>query len=57
MKIDHIAAYVLDLEGTRSFFERFFDGKSNEMFHNPLTGLKTYFISFPDGGRSGKILL
>lgn len=51
MKIDHIAAYVLDLEGAKSFFEKFFGGKSNDMYHNRLTGLKTYFISFPDGGR------
>lgn len=51
MKIDHIAAYVLDLEGAKKFFERFFGGKSNEMYHNPRTGLKTYFISFPDGRR------
>lgn len=28
-----------------------FGGKSNKMYHNPRTGLKTYFISFPDGGK------
>lgn len=51
MKIDHIALYVLDLEGTKLFFETYFSGKSNEMYHNPRTGLRTYFIAFPDGGR------
>lgn len=51
MKIDHIARYVHDLEGARKFFETFFDGKSNDMYHNPKTGLRTYFITFPDGGR------
>lgn len=51
MKIDHIAAYFSDLEGAKEFFEKYFGGKSNEMYHNPRTGLKTYFITFPDGGR------
>ncbi len=51
MKIDHVAIYVLDLEGARRFFETYFGGTSNDMYHNPRTGLKTYFISFADGGR------
>ena len=48
MKIDHIALYCLDLEGIRKFFIRYFKGVSNEMYHNPKTGLKTYILSFPD---------
>ena len=48
MKIDHIALYCLDLEGIRKFFIRYFNGVSNEMYHNPKTGLKTYILSFPD---------
>jgi lactoylglutathione lyase len=48
MKIDHIALYCLDLEGMREFFIRYFNGVSNEMYHNPKTGLKTYILSFPD---------
>ena len=48
MKIDHIALYCLDLEGMREFFIRYFNGVSNEMCHNPKTGLKTYILSFPD---------
>ena len=46
MKIDHIALYCLDLEGMREFFIRYFNGVSNEMYHNPKTGLKTYMLSF-----------
>ncbi|MBR5395995.1 MAG: VOC family protein [Bacteroidaceae bacterium] len=48
MKIDHIALYCLDLEGMKEFFIRYFNGVSNEMYHNPKTGLKTYILSFQD---------
>ncbi|MDE6536776.1 MAG: VOC family protein [Muribaculaceae bacterium] len=51
MKIDHIAIYVDDLEGAKYFFTKFFNAVSNELYHNPKTGLRTYFLSFPDGGR------
>ncbi len=51
MRIDHIAIYVLDLEKAKTFFCKYFNGTPNEMYHNPKTGLRTYFISFPDGGR------
>ena len=43
--------YVKDLEGTKEFFMKFFDAKPNNMYHNPNTGLKTYFLSFSDGSR------
>ena len=46
MKIDHVALYCLDLEGMKEFFIRYFKGVSNEMYHNPKTGLKTYIVSF-----------
>ncbi|MCM1311887.1 MAG: VOC family protein [Roseburia sp.] len=51
MRIDHIALYVQDLEAAKQFFITYFEGVSNVMYHNPKTGLSTYFISFPDGGR------
>ena len=46
MKIDHIAVYVYDLEKAKAFYEMYFNGKSNKRYHNPKTGLKTYFLSF-----------
>lgn len=46
MKINHIALYCLDLERMRAFFVRYFNGASNELYHNPKTGLKTYIMSF-----------
>lgn len=46
MKIDHIALWVGDLEAVTAFFEKYFAGKRNTRYHNPRTGLSTYFISF-----------
>jgi len=51
IKLNHIALYVNDLEGMKSFYEKYFDAKSNEMYHNPKTGLKTYFLEFGNGCR------
>ncbi|WDM24377.1 VOC family protein [Paenibacillus polymyxa] len=31
MKIEHIAIWVRDLEKMKSFYEQYFDGKSNDM--------------------------
>ncbi len=46
MKINHIALYVNDLEKMKSFYEKYFLAQSNDMYHNPGTGLKTYFLTF-----------
>lgn len=51
MKLDHIALYVLDLEQAKDFFMHYFNATANDMYHNPRTGLKTYFLSFTDGAR------
>ena len=51
MKIEHIAMYVQDLEKTRDFFVKYFAAKSNDMYHNPNTDFKSYFLSFDDGAR------
>jgi lactoylglutathione lyase len=46
MRINHIAAYVHDLERTRAFYEDYFGASVSSQYHNPQTGLKTYFLSF-----------
>ncbi|MGN1433288.1 MAG: VOC family protein [Ruminococcus sp.] len=46
MKIEHIAMYVNDLEGAKEFFEKYFNAKSNEKYHNIKTGFQSYFLSF-----------
>jgi len=51
MKIEHIAMYVQDLESCRQFYSQFFNAKSNRQYHNPKTGLRTYFLTFEGGAR------
>ena len=49
MRIDHAALFCKDLEQMRQFFIDYFDARSNEQYHNPRTGLRTYILSFTDG--------
>lgn len=51
IRIDHTAMYVSDLENMKDFFVRFFAAQANSMYHNPKTGLRTYFLTFADGSR------
>ncbi len=51
MKIEHIAVYVRDLEKTREFYQKYFNAKSNDGYHNKNTGFRSYFLSFDDGTR------
>lgn len=51
MKIEHIAMYVNDLEGTKRFFEKYLDGKANAGYHNKTTDFRSYFLTFEDGAR------
>lgn len=51
MKLEHIALYVQDLEGMKDFYIRYFGATPNQKYHNPRTGLQTYFLSFKDGAR------
>lgn len=51
MKIEHIAMYVNDLDKTKEFFEKYFDAKSNDIYHNKNTDFKSYFLTFDDGAR------
>lgn len=51
MKIEHIAMYVNDLETARDFFVKYFNGRSNDGYHNKTTDFRSYFISFDDGAR------
>ncbi|MDL2217624.1 VOC family protein [Christensenellaceae bacterium OttesenSCG-928-M15] len=51
MHIDHVAVYVHDLEKMRAFYEVYFGAAANRKYHNPRTGLMTYFLSFEGGSR------
>lgn len=51
MVIEHVGLYVNDLEKARTFFQKYFFAKSNQLYHNEITGLKTYFLTFDNGTR------
>lgn len=51
MKIEHIAMYVNDLEKAKEFFTIYFNGKTNDGYHNPKTDFRSYFLTFEDGCR------
>lgn len=40
----------------RQFFIDYFNASSNGQYHNPRTGLKTYILSFPEGGSRLEIM-
>lgn len=56
VRIEHVALWVSDLEASRKFFEAYFGAKSNDMYHNPRTGFKSFFLTFPDGGARMEIM-
>ncbi|AZQ47396.1 glyoxalase/bleomycin resistance/extradiol dioxygenase family protein [Bacillus albus] len=51
MKIEHIAIWVNDLELMRSFYTKYFNGKSNSLYHNEVTQFESFFITFESGAR------
>ncbi len=51
MRINHIALYVSNLELMKEFYCTYFGAVANNRYHNPKTGLQTYFLSFDDGAR------
>lgn len=51
MTIEHIAIYVNNLEKSAEFYEKYFEGRRGELYHNTKTGFYSYFISFTDGAR------
>jgi lactoylglutathione lyase len=51
MIIDHIAIWTSQLEDLKTFYEKYFHGKSGRLYHNPKTGLKSYFLQFENGCR------
>ena len=46
MRIDHIALCVCDLEAMRDFYIKYFGAVAGELYHNPRTGLRAYFLTF-----------
>ncbi len=51
MKIEHVAIYTRNLEALRSFYTKYFEATSNELYVNPTKGFSSYFLSFSGGAR------
>jgi lactoylglutathione lyase len=51
MKIEHLAIWAKDLEGMKDFYEKYFQGKAGEKYHNPRKNFHSYFIEFSQGCR------
>lgn len=51
MKIEHIAVWVCDLERMRSFYQKYFNARSNRKYENPQKRFQSYFLTFAGGAR------
>ena len=51
MNIDHIAIWVDNLEGMKTFYETYFEAKAGPKYHNPSTSFTSYFLSMKSGAR------
>lgn len=50
-RIHHIGVYVSCLETVKDFFIDYFGAVPGSLYHNPNTGLSTYFLTFGDGSQ------
>lgn len=51
MKIEHIAMWVKDIEGQKSFYEKYFDARAGAIYVNTKKNFTSYFLTFADGPR------
>src|SRR5437660_10957205 len=51
MKLDHVAIWAVDIELMRTFYEKYFDARSNPKYANERKRFTSYFLTFPGGGR------
>ncbi|MES2797275.1 MAG: VOC family protein [Bacteroidota bacterium] len=51
MKIEHLAIWVRNIEELKTFYEKYFDAKSNKIYHNKTKDFRSYFLSFGAGPR------
>lgn len=49
--LNHIGLYVKDIEEARRFFEKYFDAKAGEKYHNLRKSFSSYLLSFGDGAK------
>src|SRR5512137_3155812 len=51
MKLEHAALWTPDLEASRSFYTRYFGARAGARYENPVTGFRSYFLTFEGGSR------
>ncbi|MFT3952441.1 MAG: VOC family protein [Oscillospiraceae bacterium] len=51
MKIHHIAVMTDDIFRLKNFYETYFDAKAGDLYHNPKTGILSYFLTFEGGSQ------
>jgi lactoylglutathione lyase len=51
MHIDHVAIWTNQLDVMRDFYETYFEARRSNIYHNPDSGLETYFLYFSSGAR------
>lgn len=51
MKLEHVAIWTHQPEILKDYYVRFFSGKSNTQYFNPVRNFRSYFISFDSGAR------
>ena len=51
MKIEHIAAWVRNLEEIKEFYQTYFDACPGMKYVNSAKGFSSYFLSFESGAR------
>lgn len=56
MKINHVAIWANDIEMLREFYEYYFNAVAGPRYHNPVKGLTTYLLTFPEGGAKLEIM-
>ena len=51
MRIEHVAILTKDLEKMKHFYEKYFHATSSDLYHNPRTQFRSYFLTFESGSR------
>ena len=51
MKIEHIALWAKDIDNLKSFYEKYFNAKSNSKYTNTRKKFSSYFLSFDSDTR------
>ncbi|MFD2200816.1 VOC family protein [Shivajiella indica] len=51
MTLEHVALWTDNLESMKAYYQTHFGGIPNQLYNNPKTGFKSYFLTFKGGAR------